>query len=104
MLEIVEEYKSRNVVVCFVKLRSTCKELFKRSGLVEIVGSENFHGKILEAVNSIRDMSPTSSDPGPGEPADATRFTNVTNSRGLPFRRNDGEEEFISFGSYSGGD
>lgn len=40
--------------MCFVKLRAQCRELFGRSGVVELVGDEYFYTKIGDAVEGIR--------------------------------------------------
>lgn len=53
LYEICHEYLDRQVLVCFVKLRNECRDLFERSGLVELVGRQHFHGKIQDAVADI---------------------------------------------------
>ncbi|EGF81367.1 hypothetical protein BATDEDRAFT_1263, partial [Batrachochytrium dendrobatidis JAM81] len=50
MTEIVHEYHSRGIIVCFVKLRETCKESFERSGIYSVVGEQHFFGKIRDAI------------------------------------------------------
>ncbi|KAI8833909.1 hypothetical protein BC829DRAFT_422437 [Chytridium lagenaria] len=56
LLEIVETYHNRNIVVCFVKLRDSCKPLFMRSGLW-LVGMEHFFDKIRDALEYLRETS-----------------------------------------------
>lgn len=79
MLEIVEEYHARNVDVCFVKLRESCKGNFLRSGIYDLVGPTHFYRKIgdaiefLRTVNRIRDpripnILPPSTSPLPHRP------------------------------------
>lgn len=50
MMEIVNEYHQRGIVVCFVKLRDSCKESFIRSGIYESVGASLFFGKLRQAI------------------------------------------------------
>ncbi|KAJ1554428.1 Solute carrier 26, partial [Nowakowskiella sp. JEL0078] len=54
LLEIVEEYHHRNILVCFVKVRENCRTQFDRSGLFELVGEQNFFSKINTAVDFAR--------------------------------------------------
>lgn len=54
LLEIVEDYKSRGVIVCFVKLRENCKDLFDRAGIYTIVGHQHFFRKIRDAVEYLQ--------------------------------------------------
>jgi len=44
------EYKEREIIVCFVKLRDTLKNLFLKSGITDIVGKEMFFAKISKAI------------------------------------------------------
>ncbi|KAI9366042.1 sulfate transporter family-domain-containing protein [Zopfochytrium polystomum] len=53
LLEIVESYKHRGIIVCFVKLRDSCKPWFVRSGLYTLVGPDRFFSKIREALESV---------------------------------------------------
>ncbi|KAJ3079933.1 Solute carrier 26 [Quaeritorhiza haematococci] len=54
LLEIVQSYRSRNIDVCFVKLRDACLPMFVRSGLYELVGEERFFRKIDQAIEFLR--------------------------------------------------
>eukprot|EP00842_Homolaphlyctis_polyrhiza_P000674 jgi/Hompol1/1607/HPOL_005656-RA len=54
MLEIVHEYQSRGITVCFVKLRSKCRESFIRSGIYGAVGPANFFNKIRDAIDMLK--------------------------------------------------
>ncbi|KAJ3179127.1 Solute carrier 26 [Geranomyces variabilis] len=49
LLEIVEDYTYRNMEVCFVKLRESCKNAFLRSGIYAIVGPSRFFRKVRDA-------------------------------------------------------
>ncbi|KAJ3305879.1 Solute carrier 26 [Blyttiomyces sp. JEL0837] len=68
LLEIVESYHSRNIIVCFVKLRENCRLWFERAGLYDLVGSEHFFNKISDAIESLRRvdriLAPPSGLPG----------------------------------------
>ncbi|KAJ3213466.1 Solute carrier 26 [Dinochytrium kinnereticum] len=81
LIEIVESYHQRNIAVCFVKLRDSCKPLFLRSGLWGLVGMDHFFDKIRDALNYLREndriqtssphpssdhISPTFYDPSQG--------------------------------------
>jgi len=97
-VEIVEEYLKRNVRVCIVKLRTECRVLFERSGLVDIIGSEHFYGKIQEAVQAItREVDESDVVVIESSPSSPSR-TNFSST--LPFRRalpKTSTEEFVSF-------
>lgn len=56
LLEIVQEYKARDIEVCFVKLRDSCKQVFLRSGILgEVLGSDRFFRKIADAEKYLRE-------------------------------------------------
>ncbi|KAJ3112338.1 Solute carrier 26 [Phlyctochytrium bullatum] len=65
MMEIVESYHRRNIIVCFVKLRDTCKPLFLRSGLWALVGMDHFFDKIRDALDYLRDTNRIHPPPSP---------------------------------------
>ncbi|KAJ3101434.1 Solute carrier 26 [Phlyctochytrium planicorne] len=71
LLEIVESYHSRNILVCFVKLRDSCKPHFMRSGLWALVGMDHFFDKIRDALDFLKDRGGV--DPSPSV---ASGFTN----------------------------
>ncbi|KAJ3028069.1 UNVERIFIED_CONTAM: hypothetical protein HDU68_002520 [Siphonaria sp. JEL0065] len=52
LVEIVESYHSRNVIVSFVKLRDSCKPWFNRSGLTSLVTPSHFYQKVGDAVDA----------------------------------------------------
>ena len=54
MLEIVKDYQSRGVIVCFVKLREKCKAPFERSGLYSLVQPRHFFRKIRDAIDYLK--------------------------------------------------
>lgn len=57
LYEIVEAYHARNVKVFFVRLRENPMVLFRKSGLLELVGEENLFRKVPDAIETIeRDM------------------------------------------------
>lgn len=57
LYEIVEAYHARNVKVYFVRLRGQPMTLFRKSGLLEVVGQINLFSKLSDAIESIeRDM------------------------------------------------
>ncbi|KAI8825815.1 sulfate transporter family-domain-containing protein [Fimicolochytrium jonesii] len=68
LLEIVEDYSYRNMEVCFVKLRESCKNAFLRSGIYDIVGPHRFFRKVrdathyLKALDGIDPSSPSTTD------------------------------------------
>ncbi|KAH6599947.1 hypothetical protein BASA82_000735 [Batrachochytrium salamandrivorans] len=86
MTEIVHEYHSRGITVCFVKLRQNCKESFMRSGIYHAVGPSHFFAKIRDAIsyleieNRIRD---------PGVPLNSSGG-DAALTLGSGFRDNDG--------------
>ncbi|ORZ02493.1 sulfate transporter family-domain-containing protein [Syncephalastrum racemosum] len=53
MLEIVEAYHARNVTVYFVRLRDRPLELFRRSGLMDMVGEHNLFRKVSDAIEAV---------------------------------------------------
>ncbi|ORX93293.1 hypothetical protein K493DRAFT_330179 [Basidiobolus meristosporus CBS 931.73] len=53
LLEIVDDYHRRGVIIYFVKLRENCKETFTRSGLIDHIGPHRFFRKINEAMEHI---------------------------------------------------
>lgn len=53
MLEIVEAYHARNVAVYFVRLRDRPLELFRRSGLMDIVGENHLFRKVSDAIEAV---------------------------------------------------
>jgi hypothetical protein len=87
MFEIVEEYKKRDVKICFVKLRYQLKQLFKYAGLIDLIGESNFFQKINSAVASIREGTPISHHGA------ALEKLSKTSS----FSQIDDNQEFVSF-------
>jgi MFS superfamily sulfate permease-like transporter len=51
--EIVEAYKSRSVKVCFVRLREQPFAMFKKSGLLYLVGESHLFIKVSEAIEYV---------------------------------------------------
>jgi hypothetical protein len=98
LYEIVEEFHNRQVLVCFVKLRTQCKQSFLLSGLIDLVGHRHFYAKMNDAVtaiNAIRSLntSPISErPPNDSEIRVEVRPANVA----LPFRRPP-SPTFVSF-------
>ncbi|CAO3682679.1 unnamed protein product [Rhizopus stolonifer] len=61
--EVVEAYHARKVKVSFVKLRERPMELFRKSGLLELVGQANLFKKVSDAIEAIeKDMSSSSTN------------------------------------------
>ncbi|TPX53266.1 hypothetical protein PhCBS80983_g06323 [Powellomyces hirtus] len=58
LLEIVEDYTYRNMEVCFVKLRESCKNAFLRSGIYHIVGPNRFFRKVRDATDYLNSLDP----------------------------------------------
>lgn len=57
LYEIVEAYHARQVKVFFVRLRENPMKLFRKSGLLYLVGEENLFRKVPDAIETIeRDM------------------------------------------------
>ncbi|KAI8984121.1 sulfate transporter family-domain-containing protein [Mycotypha africana] len=57
LYEIVEAYYARHVKVFFVRLRSQPTALFRKSGLYDVVGEQNFFRKVHDAIEVIeKDM------------------------------------------------
>lgn len=53
--ELTDEYNSRNIDVIFAGVKGPVRDLFKRSGLENIVGPEQFYLNINRAVESLED-------------------------------------------------
>lgn len=53
MIEIIQDYLAKNIRVCFVQLNPKNIMKFQRSGLMKMVGNENFFEKTRDAVNTI---------------------------------------------------
>lgn len=51
--EIVETYRARSVQVYFVRLREQPLQLFKKSGLLDLVGENHLFKKVSEAIEAI---------------------------------------------------
>eukprot|EP01134_Creolimax_fragrantissima_P003297 CFRG3297T1 len=56
MVEIVKQYHSRGIVVCFTRLRETASGIFYKSGLVDIVGEDHMFDKIGDAVEFLESV------------------------------------------------
>lgn len=57
LYEIVEAYHARDVKVFFVRLRDSPMVLFRKSGLLKLVGEENLFRRVPDAIETIeRDM------------------------------------------------
>lgn len=69
LLEMLEDYRHRNIIVCFVKLKERNKQLFQASGLIDAVGADKFFSKTIDALNyveqSLDNNSSTSSYQNP---------------------------------------
>ncbi|KAI8998192.1 sulfate transporter family-domain-containing protein [Gaertneriomyces semiglobifer] len=68
LLEIVQEYKDRDIDVYFAKLRASCKNAFLWSGLYDLIGPDHFFRKIRDAVEYLKHRHPHACQPTPGEP------------------------------------
>jgi MFS superfamily sulfate permease-like transporter len=56
--EVVEAYHARKVKVSFVRLRERPMELFRKSGLLGLVGQANLFKKVSDAIEAIeKDMT-----------------------------------------------
>lgn len=53
MYEIVEAYKGRSVQVYFVKLREQPLSMFRKSGLLDLVGTNHIFKKVPEAIEAV---------------------------------------------------
>jgi anti-anti-sigma regulatory factor len=53
LMEMLEDYAHRSIVVCFVKLKERNKQLFQSSGLIDTVGSDKFFSKTIDALNYV---------------------------------------------------
>ncbi|EPZ33207.1 sulfate transporter domain-containing protein [Rozella allomycis CSF55] len=53
LLDIIKDYKRRNIGIHFVKCRNTIKPIFLRAGIMTIVGTHCFFRKIAEALRYI---------------------------------------------------
>ncbi|KAG2202473.1 hypothetical protein INT47_013089 [Mucor saturninus] len=57
LYEIVEAYHARNIKVYFIRLREGPMSLFRKSGLLDVVGQNNLFRKVPDAIEAIeRDM------------------------------------------------
>jgi MFS superfamily sulfate permease-like transporter len=55
--EIVEAYHARDIKVYFVRLREKPLALFRKSGLLDLVGQVNLFRKVSDAIEAIeKDM------------------------------------------------
>lgn len=52
-VEILQDYSTRNIMVCLVKLKDSTKELFWRSGAMDILGIDRVFSKTSDAVSFI---------------------------------------------------
>ncbi|KNC96600.1 sulfate permease [Spizellomyces punctatus DAOM BR117] len=68
LLEIVEDYKHRNMEVCFVKLRESCKHAFLRSGLYDLVGPSHFFRKVRDATEYLKSTDRRRMPQDPNQP------------------------------------
>lgn len=48
--EVIDEYHSRDIQVIFANVKGPVRDIFRRSGLVDLVGEENFYLDINKAV------------------------------------------------------
>ncbi|KAL9547472.1 hypothetical protein PS6_007120 [Mucor atramentarius] len=63
LYEVVEAYHARNVKVFFVRLRENPMALFRKSGLLNVVGQVNLFRKVSDAIETIeKDMVNNSSN------------------------------------------
>jgi SulP family sulfate permease len=53
--ELTEEYKSRGIDVLFTGVKGPVRDLFRRSGLADVIGPEQFYLDIPHAVESLQD-------------------------------------------------
>lgn len=53
LMEMVKQYKERDIIFCFAKLRDHHKEAFLRTGLLQLVGPNNFFTSIHEAIRHL---------------------------------------------------
>lgn len=53
--ELTDEYKERDIDVMFTGVKGPVRDIFKRSGLEDIVGPEHFYLNITQAVESLED-------------------------------------------------
>ena len=51
--ELIDEYYSRDIDVIFASVKGPVRDIFKRSGITDIVGEDNFYVDINEAVSSL---------------------------------------------------
>ncbi|MDX1637193.1 MAG: solute carrier family 26 protein [Balneolaceae bacterium] len=51
--EIVDEYKSRDIDVMFTGVKGPVRDIFRRSGLADVVGPDQFYLDITHAVDSL---------------------------------------------------
>ena len=53
LIENIEEWRNRKIIVCFVKLRPETKSQFFKAGLIDLVGPEHFFAKTSDAFDTI---------------------------------------------------
>ena len=51
--ELIDEYHNRDIDVIFANVKGPVRDLFKRSGLVDLLGEENFYLDINKAVSDL---------------------------------------------------
>lgn len=54
--EIVDEYQDRDINVLFAGVKGPVRDIFKRSGLADVIGDEQFYLDIPRAVDSLDDQ------------------------------------------------
>ena len=59
--ELIDAYHERDITVYFAGVKGPVRDVFRRSGLVEVVGEVNFHLDIAEAVAGLKEESEESS-------------------------------------------
>ncbi|NGP77960.1 solute carrier 26 family protein [Balneolaceae bacterium YR4-1] len=53
--ELIDEYHNRDIDVIFANVKGPVRDLFQRSGLVELLGEENFYLDINKAVSNLEE-------------------------------------------------
>jgi len=59
--EIVDEYQDRSIDVIFTGVKGPVRDIFKRSGLADVIGDDQFYLNINQAVENLKDEKEESS-------------------------------------------
>ncbi|TPX40388.1 hypothetical protein SeLEV6574_g06642 [Synchytrium endobioticum] len=92
LLELVRDYQKRDITICFVKLRDSCKPNFIRSGIYDAVGPSRFFVKTRDALQYLSELhfipsipalstyKPLPKAPPPADDSNSSAFYHATDA------------------------